>query len=124
LANLEISHKKEELSNSKKTTRHVDTASLEEATEQIITVNKNIEDGKVNEAACKITDIIRTVQIVTEKRDRKAQPWFDITCYRKRCDVLNLLHSAKKAKSPETLQQYGQARRQYKLLIKEKKQRT
>ncbi|KAJ4426125.1 hypothetical protein ANN_26934 [Periplaneta americana] len=68
LANLEISHKKEELCNSKKTTRHVDTTSLEEATEQIITVNKNIEDGKVNEAACKITDIIRTVQIVTEKR--------------------------------------------------------
>ncbi|KAJ4426395.1 hypothetical protein ANN_27209 [Periplaneta americana] len=88
------------------------TATLEIATDQI-----NREE--IEDALETVVEYIREAQI--KQRKRIAKPWFDRECYDQRKEALNQLHTAKQSRTKEALRLYSEKRKDYKRIIKEKK---
>ncbi|KAJ4444760.1 hypothetical protein ANN_06557 [Periplaneta americana] len=88
------------------------TATLEIATDQI--KREEIEDALET-----VVEYIRGARI--KQRKRIAKPWFDRECYERRKEALNQLHTAKQSRTKEALRLYSEKRKDYKRIIKEKK---
>ena len=78
-----------------------------------------IKQGQVDKALDITNNLIKNACQPTRKR--RAQPWFDRTCYIERKATLQALGKAKESKNQEDLEKYALKRKQYKNTIKAKK---
>jgi hypothetical protein len=80
-----------------------------------VKARKLIKDGKLDEAMGVATKLIHTATKI--RRRIHAQIWFDRDCYRERKETLQ----AKTYKQLSDLTHYAEKRRNYKILLKEKR---
>ncbi|KAJ4437741.1 hypothetical protein ANN_17887 [Periplaneta americana] len=86
--------------------------SIEEARERI--------KGQLDRALDITNNLIKSACQPAQRR--RAQPWFDRTCYEERKETLRAVVKAKTSKNSEDLTRYAEKRKQYKYTIKVKKE--
>ncbi|KAJ9573911.1 hypothetical protein L9F63_018155 [Diploptera punctata] len=79
-----------------------------------------IEEGKLEEALEISTQVMK--KAIKVRKRRYAQIWFDQECYKERKETLHALHIAKTYKRQEDLTKYAEKRRNYKGILKRKRE--
>lgn len=79
---------------------------------------QTIQSNSPNEALAAIENCIREATTPATPHPRRAKPWFNQTCYRKRKETIAALHEAKVHESEAKLKNYAAKRREYKELIR------
>ncbi|PSN58416.1 hypothetical protein C0J52_02795 [Blattella germanica] len=101
--------------------REIDITELERSNKAITEARKSIQNGRIDNALEELENIMRRATKRRAQHKRTAKIWFDEICYRRRKEVLNMLHNALERTSEETMKHYAEGRREYKKLIQEKK---
>ncbi|PSN30629.1 hypothetical protein C0J52_22421 [Blattella germanica] len=101
--------------------RDINVTELERSSEVIMEARKSIQKGRIDNAPEDLENIMRRATKIRVQHKRTAKIWFDEISYRRRKEVLNMLHNALERTSEETMKHYAEGRREYKKLIQEKK---
>ncbi|KAJ4425363.1 hypothetical protein ANN_27978 [Periplaneta americana] len=96
--------------------REINLSKLQETNTQHII--QTIQSNSPNEGLAAIENCIREATTPATPQSRRAKPWFNQTCYRKRKETIAALHEAKVHESEAKLKNYAAKRREYKELIK------
>ena len=99
--------------------RKLDVEQIRKNTQNIEKAKERIKEGHLDKALDITNNLIRNACLPTSKR--RAQPWFDRICYTERKATLKALNKAKKSKNKDDLERYAQKRKQYKSIIKNKR---
>lgn len=76
--------------NNRKPQRYLERALLQCQTIEIAEVQHLALEGRINTAATLINKIVKEAQIATKVSSRRARPWFDKVCYKKKASVIAL----------------------------------
>lgn len=111
----------QELEGQCKIKRTLNQKALQKAGDNIASLQQTITQNDIETAAQHITRTITAAQTTYTQHKRRAQVWFDAECYRKRTEVLTLLHRARDFNEMGVLQEYSKARRNYKCFLRDKR---
>ena len=102
--------------------RELDMELLTESSETVREIRGQIETGNINSAVTGINRLLTSSMIRVQDHGRKAKKWFDRECYSMRKKVLQALHETRNSIDKRTYEHYNILRRQYKALLKGKRQ--
>lgn len=100
--------------------RRLNEEILQKQTPLLEKAKEQLDRNQLDEALESIAIYIQGAQV--PQQQRKAKPWFDYVCYNLRRETLNLLNKAKQERSPQALLIYSAKRREYKTMIRTKKE--
>ena len=106
----------------KTTERHLDMTKLTAIADEIKKIKEDIKEGMIEEVSSCLEQIIKSAQIQNIQSERRAKPWFDAECYKERQKILQQLRKLRSTKTSSNTEDYIQARRTYKTLLKKKQE--